>query len=195
MTVSTPDHEWTVDLTKLPLTSDDCPACAADADAQSCMLNCPIGSPYIAGYSKSPPLLFFTVITTNMSQNVPHILYEADLTHGTIVRVSTEASGIGDLFVSPSGRYVAYAAYFSMGVCYVSSSIRVADLKGVGNSGNAIPVVDVGQPSGSVLAKPLRWKNADTLVYEKATYPHERTCGPHRQQTQIVNVRGLRFPN
>jgi hypothetical protein len=187
-----------IDFTTLPLLPSDCPNLNGDVpDLQSFRSNCEIALPLPVGSTLSPPRLFFALVSSkNYAQNMPHVLFEADLARNRIIRLLTTAeTSVRSVIVSPSGRYLAYLEGFSMGICYFSESLWIADLKGAGETDRPTPVVSPDDPSGSVVALPLRWTNAHTLVFEKSTYPTDRTCGRHRHEIKSVDVRNLHFPS
>jgi len=180
--VSAEGEEWTIDLEKLPLLPSDCqqPQCK------------PL-SARIDGVAENPPRLYLTATTEIGGKNLPVVLFEANFRSRTIRRILGNEPNLSKVVVSPSGRYLAYATYFSMGACSVTSSVWVTDLQGW-RTGRDTAQVAADGINPRVQAEPVQWNDDAHLVIQKRTFPGDNLCGEHEEETKTVDVGSLHWP-
>jgi hypothetical protein len=194
MVVYSEGDEWKINLATLPFLKSDCLP-EAEAFNQSVMpeLSGCGHSPMVVGSTLSPPRVFFTLWVGTIAQNVPHVLFEADAARGSVRRLLSAESGIGDVVVSPSGRYLAYSIGWSSGVCHHTSSVFVADLGALTKSTGPAAVAAVDRVSPSMLAEPVSWATGESLVFRESRFEGDDSCKRHPWQTKTTDVRSLRF--
>ena len=139
----------------VPFSKSDC---SAEAEAFNRSIRPELSGcghePMVIGSSLSPPRIFFTLWVGGIAQNVPHVLFEADVARHSVRRLLTEESGIEDFTLSPSGRYLAFSVGWASGVCHNSSSVFVADLGRHPTAMGSAVVAKVDRASPSMLATP-----------------------------------------
>lgn len=186
--------KWKIDRAALPFLPSDC---SPEAEGTNRSISPDLSgcghSPTEVGSTVSPPRIFFTLWTGTYAQNVPHILFEADVARHTIRRLLGADSGIGDLLISPSGRRFAYTVGWSSGVCHHTSSVFVADLgvpsKATGPA--SVAAVDVASPH--MLGEPVRWASDERLVFREATFESDNSCKLDPWHTKTALVGSLQF--
>ena len=186
--------EWKIDPATLPFGESDCSA-EAEAFNQSIrkeLIGCG-HEPMVVGSALSPPRVFFTAWVGAYAQNVPHVLFEADGARRSIRRVLVAESGIGDVVVSPSRRYLAYSVGWSSGVCHTTSSVFVADLDTLTNTTEHAAVAEVDVASPSMLANAVSWATGESLVFRESKFEGDDSCRRHPWKTKTADTRSLHF--
>jgi hypothetical protein len=194
MVVHSEPDEWRIDLATLPFLSSDC---SPEAEASNRSISPELTgcgySPTLVGSTLSPPIVFFTLGVGAYAQNVLHVLFEADVARRSIRRLTAADSYIGDVVVSPSGRYLAYSVEFTSGVCHHTTSVFVAD-RGVPTRGpGPAAVAEVDTASAWMLAEPVSWTAGGSLVYRESEFDGDDSCKRHPWRTKTASIRSLRF--
>lgn len=189
-----PGDEWKIALATLPFSTSDC---SAEAEAVNQSISTELSGcghePMVVASSLSPPKVFFTVWVGTYAQNVPHILFEADVARRSIRRVLGAGSGIEDVVVSPSGGYLAYSVGWSSGVCHHTSSVFVADLGTLTKTNRPAAVAEVDMASPSMLANAVSWATRESLVFRESKFEGDDSCRRHPWQTKTADTRSLHF--
>ncbi len=185
---------WKIDVATLPFLKSDC---VAEAEAFNHAISKELKGcghePRVVGSSLSPPGVFFTLWVGGLAQNVPHVLFGADVARRSIRRLLTTESSISDVLASPSGRYLAYSVGWSSGVCHNTSSVFVADLGTLANAKGPALVAAVDTASPSILAEAVSWATGESLVFRESKFEGDDSCRRHPWRTKTVGTRTLLF--
>jgi hypothetical protein len=194
MVVHSGEDEWKIDLATLPFLKSDCsPAAEAFNQSITPKLSGCGHSPTVVGSTPSPPRVFFELWTGVYAQNAPHVLFEVRTARHSVRRLLSAESGIGDVLVSPSGRYLAYSVGWSSGVCHHTSSVFIADLGVLSKVTGPAAVAEVDVVSPSMLAEPVSWATGERLLFREATFDGDDSCTRHPWQTKTADIRSLHF--
>jgi pimeloyl-ACP methyl ester carboxylesterase len=194
MVVHSQPDKWRIDLATLPFLKSDCSpeAEASNRSITPDLIGCGY-SPTLVGSMLSPPRVFFTLAVGTYAQNVLHVLFEADVARRSIRGLTAADSSIGNVVVSPFGRYVAYSVGWSSGVCHQTSSVFVADLDALRKATGPAAVAEVDTAYPWMLAEPIRWATGGSLVYRESKFDGDDSCKRHPWQTKTAHIRSLRF--
>ena len=185
-------REWHVGVAQLPVFATDCDSpterqkCEARPSRSACV-EC-IHYPSPIAWDDANESLYFAV-ATGTSQNRPWIIFRYNLIGSQITRIMADY-GAGFAFgtLSPSGRYLAYAAYASNGVCGTQSFIEVLDLR----SRHSAPVHYATKNDDEIVdVQSLRWANATALDYSAEIHGEAdcRNAGPGSFSKRTVTGR------
>lgn len=191
-------REWHVDISQLPVLATDCdnPTERENCEALSIQSPCVkcIHYPSPIAWDEANESLYFAV-ATGTSRNRPWIIFRYSLVGNQITRVMADY-GAGFEFgtLSPSGRYLAYAAFASNGACGTQNSIKVLDLR---SQQSASARYATKNDDEIVLVQSLRWANATALDYS-AEIHSEADCrnaatGNYSKRTVTARVEVLRL--
>jgi hypothetical protein len=194
MVVHSDGGEWKINLATLPFNEFDC---SPEDEAFNRSIDPKLSGcghePTVVGTMLSPPRIFFTLWTGEASQNVPRVLFEAEVVRHAIRRLLSAESHIDDVVISPSGRYLAYSVGWSSGVCHLTSSVFVADLGIPGKATGPATVAEVDRVSPQMLAEPLSWAIGERLVFRESTFNGDDSCKRRHWQTKTADLRSLHF--
>lgn len=159
-------REWHIPMSRLPVRAADCDNpterehCEASPRQPVCV-EC-IYDPSPLAWDEARESLYFAV-ATGISKNRPWIIFRYRLGDGQITRVMADyGAGFDKATLSPSGRYLAYVAYASNGICGTGSSIKVIDLP---SQQSASTRYGTKSDDEIVLIQSLRWATATALEY------------------------------
>jgi hypothetical protein len=186
--------EWKIDLATLPFNEFDC---SPEDEAFNRSISPKLGGcgydQTVVGSTLSPPRVFFTLSTGMYSQNVTHVLFDAEAARHSIRRLLSGESHIVDVVVSPSGRYLAYSVEWSSGVCHHTSSVFVADLGVLDTATGPASVAGVDVISPQMLAEPVSWATGERLVLRGSTFDGDDSCKRHPWKTKTADLGSLHF--
>src|SRR6202042_1803580 len=98
MVVYFEEDEWKIDLATLPFLKSDCSPTAEEFNQSIRPKLSGCGhAPTVVGTTRSPPRVFFELWTGVYAQNVPHVLFEAEIARHAVRRLLSAESGIGDV--------------------------------------------------------------------------------------------------
>jgi len=125
-------RDWTVEFSKLPIRPDECEAAdvrqkCAEGGGLACLPCVREWQP--VAWDELREVFYMAASTASSGQNRPWVIFRYDLRTGKLTRLADYYGGgfDGSGTVSPTGRYLAYVQYWSMGVCGTSSNLAVID--------------------------------------------------------------------